>query len=223
LWDQKIGTEVQFLQIKNQKESLAKKVNSIQEQLKMTKIISPINGIVDAVDVKLGQAIAPGFPAIRVINMSSLRVKAEVAESYAARIKKGTDVTIYFPDINDSIQSKVTYASRSINLLSRTFNVEVKLENTKECHPNMYARLKIKDYQSETPVIVIPVKLIQHDKTEEFVMVNASGKSERRTVKTGKSYNGLFEIVNGLKAGDQIITNGYFGLPIGETLNILEK
>ncbi len=157
LWDQKIGTEVQFLQAKTQKEAIEKQIAVVQEQAKMTKIVSPINGTVDAVDIKLGQMTMPGFPAIRIINFSNLKVKAELAESYASRVKKGDDVLIQFPDMGDSISAKINYASRSINALNRTFNVEVILDNKKEYHPNMVAKLSINDYKSQNPVIVIPV------------------------------------------------------------------
>jgi membrane fusion protein, multidrug efflux system len=221
LWEQKIGTEVQWLQIKNQKESMEKKMAALEQQLNMTKIISPINGTVDAVDIKLGQAIAPGVPAIRVINLTTLKVKAEVAESYAARIKKGNDVMVYFPDVNDSLQSTVSYAARTINVLNRTFMVEVILDNNKEYHPNMFTRLRIKDYTSATPVPVVAVKLIQTENGQQFIMVNENGKSVKRAVKVGRTYNGTAEVVSGLKEGDEVITNGYFGLPAGESLKAI--
>ena len=88
LWDQKIGTEVQYIQAKTNKESMEKKMSMLQQQLNMTKIVSPITGTVDGIDIKVGQLAAPGMPAIRVINFSNLKVKAEVAESYASKIKK---------------------------------------------------------------------------------------------------------------------------------------
>ena len=97
LWDQKIGTEVQFLQAKTNHESMQKKLGAVQEQIKMTKIISPINGTVDAVDIKVGQATGPGYPAIRVINFANLKIKADVSETYASKIKKGSDAIVYFP------------------------------------------------------------------------------------------------------------------------------
>jgi len=132
LWDQRIGTEMQYLQAKTNKESMEKKMAALQEQLNMTKIISPIDGTVDAVDIKIGQVVAPGMPAIRVINFSNLKVKAEIAESYASKIKKGSEVIVRFPDIHDSLISKVNFVSRAINPQTRTFSVEVLLDNKKE-------------------------------------------------------------------------------------------
>lgn len=210
LWEQKIGTEVQYLQAKTNKESMSKKMAALQEQLKMTKIISPINGNVDAVDIKLGQIASPGMPSIRVINYSNLKVKADVAESYAAKIQKGADVIVRFPDMNDSIIAKVNFVSRAINLSSRTFNVEVLLDNKKQYHPNMVARLSINDYQSATPVLIVPVNVIQKDESNSFYVFVAEGdKAKKQLVNIGKQYNGKAEIISGLKEGDLLLESGY--------------
>jgi membrane fusion protein (multidrug efflux system) len=220
LWDEKIGTEIQFLQAKNTKESLEKKLATLQEQITMSRIISPINGNVDEVNVKIGQAIAPGVPAINVINFNNLKVKAEVAESYSARIKNGNEVQILFPDFNDSIISKVNYASRSINALTRTFNVEVILDNNKEYHPNMVAKLKINDYQSPTPQLIVAEKYIQKGTNESYIMVAENDKAVKKTVTINHQYNGNAEISSGLKEGDLIITDGYDLVNDGDAIKI---
>ena len=209
LWDQKIGTELQFLQAKNNKESLENKIATVNEQVRMSKIISPINGTVDNINIKIGQSVAPGMPAINVINFSNLKVKADVAESYTSRIKTGNEVLVLFPDMKDSIVSKVHYASRGINALTRTFNVEVALDNKKEYHPNMVARLKINDYQSPKPQVVVPVKFIQKGTNESYVMVVENGVAVKKVVRINHEYAGLAEISEGLKQGDLLITEGY--------------
>lgn len=209
LWDQKIGTEIQYLQAKTTKESLEKKMATLQEQLRMTKIISPINGTVDAVNVKIGQAIAPGIPAISVVNFSNLKVKADIAETYAARVKKGNEVQVYFPDMNDSVTTKVNHSSRAINPLNRTFGVEVILDSKNEYHPNMVAKLKINDFSSPAPVVAVPVKFIQRGTNEAYVYVAEGDKARKRVIKTGHEYNGVAEITEGLKEGDLLITAGY--------------
>jgi RND family efflux transporter MFP subunit len=208
LWEQKIGTEVQYLQAKTNKESLEKKMGTLQEQIRMSKIISPIDGTVDAVDIKIGQAVAPGVPAIRVINFSNLKVKAELAESYAGRVQKDDPVIVYFPDMKDSVQTKVNYASRAINPMSRTFTTEVLLDNKKEYHPNMVTKLKINDYKSEKPVVVIPVRLIQSDNGDKFVYVANGDVAQKRVIRTGREYEGRIEVTEGLKEGDLLITQG---------------
>jgi membrane fusion protein, multidrug efflux system len=209
LWNQKIGTEIQYLSAKTAKESLEKKMSSIGEQIRMGKIISPINGTVDGVNIKIGQGVAPGLPAINVVNFSNLKVKANVAESYAARVKTGNEVRIIFPDMNDSITSKVNYASRAINSLNRTFEVQVLLDNKKEYHPNMVAKLKINDYQSAKPQIVVPIKFIQKSATKSYVLIVEAGKAVKKDIVISHEYYGMAEISSGLNEGDQIITEGY--------------
>lgn len=210
LWEQRIGTEVQLLQAKANKESMEKKMSVLLQQLNMTKIISPINGTVDAVDVKIGQLAAPGMPAIRVINFSNLKVKADVAESYASKIKKGSEVIVRFPDTDDSVITTVNFVSRAISNATRSFSVEVLLDNKKNYHPNMVAKLNINDYQSAQPVIVISVKSIQKDENNaSFVYVAEENVAKKRIVTLGKEYNGKAEITSGLKDGDILITAGY--------------
>ena len=220
LWDQKIGTEIQFLQAKNTKESLEHKITTMQEQVRMSKIISPINGTVDAVNIKIGQAVAPGVPAINVINFSNLKIKADVSESYANRIKIGNETLVLFPDMHDSINSKVNYSSRAINNLTRTFGVEVLLDNKKEYHPNMVAKLKINDYQSATPKIVVPVKFIQKGTNDNFVFISVDGKVVKNMIKISHEYNGLAEVSEGLKEGDLLITEGYDLINEGDNVNV---
>lgn len=209
LWEQKIGTEMQYLQTKALKESLESSINGMQEQMRMSKITSPIDGTVDAINIKLGQAVAPGMPAISIVNFSKLKVKADVAESYTARVKNGNEVLIQFPDMMDSVIAKVDYASRAINATSRTFGVEVLLDNRKEYHPNMVAKLKINDYQSPKPLIVVPVKFIQKSSDGSYVLIVENGLAVKRVVTLGREYNGMAEVLNGLNEGDQMITLGY--------------
>lgn len=220
LWDQKIGTEVQYLQTKTQKESLEKQIAAAQEQIRMSKIISPIDGTIDAVDIKLGQAVMPGLPSIRVVNFSNLKVKADLAEAYASRVKKGDAVKIYFPDMNDSIVSKINYSARAINAMNRTFGVEVLLDNKKDYHPNMVTRLMINDYVSPAPVVVIPVKVIQTGiDNEKFVYVADGDKVAKRIIKTGREYDGRIEITEGLKASDPLITAGFETINEGDNIS----
>ncbi|MBS1645874.1 MAG: efflux RND transporter periplasmic adaptor subunit [Bacteroidetes bacterium] len=218
LWEQKIGTEIQYLQAKTTKESLENKMAALQEQIRMSKIISPIDGTVDAVNIKVGQSIMPGLNAITVINFSNLKVKADVAESYANRIKTGNEVQILFPDMHDSINATLSYAARAISPLTRTFAVEVLLDGTKEYHPNMVAKLRINDFQSPTPEIVIPIKYIQRGTAESYVLVAENGKAEKRVLKTNREYNGLVEVSSGLNAGDMLITAGYDALNNGDAI-----
>jgi membrane fusion protein, multidrug efflux system len=221
LWDQKIGTEVQFLQAKAQKESMEKKMATLQEQVRMTKIVSPIDGTVDAIDIKLGQLTAPGMPAIRVVNFNNLKVKADLSESYASKVHKGVEVKISLPDSKDTLTANVNYASRSISPMNRTFGIEILLNNAKEYHPNQIAVLSINDYKSVKPVISIPLNYVQKDlKGTHFVLVANNKVAVKHNVVLGKEYNGVVEILEGLTDSDLLITEGYDGLNEGDAIKI---
>lgn len=209
LWDQKIGTEIQYLQTKTAKESLEKKMGALQEQIRMGKIITPISGTIDGVNIKIGQMIAPGLPAITVINFANLKVKADVAEKFAGRVRKGNEVKIQFPDTHDSITAKVSFAARGINALNRTFLVEILLDPGKEYHPNMVAKLKINDYTSSSPVMVIPMKFVQRGTKDTYIFVVNEKKVVRKIIEIGRIFDGLAEIKSGLQTGDKLIVAGY--------------
>ena len=222
LWDQKIGTEVQYLQAKTQKESVEKKLSALQEQLRMTKIVSPIDGTVDAIDIKLGQLTAPGIPAIRVINFNNLKIKADLAESYASKVHKGDEVLVKFPDTNDTLSTNISFAARAINPMNRTFGVEIILDNKKEYHPNQVAVLQINDYKSAKPLISVPVIYLQKDSQGgNFVMIAENNKAVKHPVKLGREYNGNVEILEGLDETDHLITNGHIGLNEGDAVKVI--
>ncbi len=211
LWvEHKIGTEVEYLQAKTNKLSLERKLAAMQEQLRMTKIISPINGTIDAVNIKIGETTAPGMPAIRVINFSKLKVTAELAESYAGKIKRGASVIIKFPDLDDTLYSKVNFVSKSIKAETRTFTVESVLKGSKNYYPNMIASLSINDYQSDSALVTIPVKVIQRDdQNQQFVYVSRNGQAVQQPIKLGNKYKGKAEVLSGLSAGDLLLIEGY--------------
>ncbi len=206
LWEQKVGTEIQYLQVKSQKENLEKTLASLQEQLRMTKIISPIDGTIDAVDVKVGQLVAPGFSAIRVINFNHLKIKSEIPENYISQIHQGNAVTVIFPDIQDSIDSKITYVSRTINNISRTFNIEIYIGNNHTLYPNQMAILKINNYTSQKPVIVVPVSYIHTDHNgDKFVYLSENNQVKKVNIQTGKISKDKVEVLSGLKENDLLI------------------
>ncbi|MBY0542046.1 MAG: efflux RND transporter periplasmic adaptor subunit [Sphingobacteriaceae bacterium] len=207
LWDQKIGTEVQFISAKTQKEAAERRIATTRSQIAMYKVKSPINGTVDAMSLKIGDAVAPGMSGIRVINTSNLKAKAQVAETYAGRVSQGDEVNIIFPDIPDSLKTKINFASKTIDPASRSFEIQVNLPANKKYHPNMLAVLKIVDYQN-TKALVIPVTAIQKSESGDFVFIAENGKAKKVVIKPGRTYNGNVEIISGLKVGDKVITVG---------------
>ena len=225
LWDKKIGSEVQYLTAKNNKESLENKMATLKDQIDMMKIKSPIEGDVEDVPVKVGQSVSPGITAFRVINFSHVKIVAEVAEAYSAKIKTGDDVIISIPDLNKEVKSKITFSSKYINPTNRTFIIEVKLNpNMIDARANLIAVIKINDYKVHS-AIVIPVNYIQKSLEGQFIVLaneNPSSKlvAHRQKVNVGMTYNGLAEIKSGLKEGDKVISAGYTDLNEGQVLSI---
>ena len=215
LWKQQIGSEVQYLNAKNQKESLERKMATMQDQLSQARIISPITGTVDAVIVKLGDNAAPGSPAFRVVNNSNLRVLANLAEAYAGLVKTGDAVVLNFPDIDKQIRTRIGFAAKVIDPLSRTIKVEVPLQSDPALRPNMITQMKIIDYIAPH-AMVIPVNVIQYSMGKPYVIIAQQSKdgliAKRKEIELGRTYNDKAEIKGGLQAGQQVVTTGYQGL-----------
>ncbi|MGE5356106.1 MAG: efflux RND transporter periplasmic adaptor subunit [Deltaproteobacteria bacterium] len=225
LWDQQIGTEVQYLSAKNQKESLEKNIAAMKEQLQMYKIKSPINGSVEEVNIKVGQMAAAGvLPSFRVVNFSSVKVVADIAEAYAPKVKSGNKAVIYFPDYDTEIPAVIRFSSKFINPTNRTFQAEVKLGKSKiDYRANMIAIMKINDYHNPK-AFVLPVNAIKESTGGQYVYI-AEGKGDKTIAKktmieTGQTYNGMAEVTKGLKQGDRVITTGQNNLSDGQVVNI---
>jgi RND family efflux transporter MFP subunit len=222
LWDQQIGSEVQYLTSKNTKENLEKALATLNDQLEMTRIKSPINGSVEEVNLKVGQMASPGLAAIRVVNFSAVKVVAEIAEAYAPKVKPGDKVIVYFPDFNTEIVSQIRFTSKYINPINRTFQSEVRLGASKvEYRANMMAVVKINDYRNPS-AFSVPITLIRESQSGKFIYIakEENGKlvARRLPVTVGSTYNGLAEITSGIAAGDKIITTGFNSLIDGELI-----
>ena len=222
LWDKQIGSEVQYLTAKNNKENLEKALATLNDQLEMTRIKSPINGSVEEVNLKVGQMASPGLPAVRVVNFSSVKVVAEIAEAYAPKIKPGNKVIVFFPDFNTEVNSTIRFTSKYINPVNRTFVSEVRLgPSNVQYRANMMAVVRINDYHNPS-AFTIPVTLVRETSEGKYIYVakQENGKlvARRLTVTVGSTYNGLAEITAGLTAGDKIITTGFNSLIDGELI-----
>ena len=215
LWDQKIGTEVQFLNAKTQRDAAERRIATVKTQVSMYKIKSPISGTIDAMDLKVGQAVSPGMSGIRVVNASKLKAKALVAESYVSRVNQGDNVQVILPDVPDTVATKISFASKTIDPISRSFTVEIKLPSNSSYRPNMLSILKIVDYQN-LKALVIPVNSIQKAENGDYVFVEENGKARRVAIQSGKISEGQAEILSGIKAGDKVIVAGTNGLSPGD-------
>jgi membrane fusion protein (multidrug efflux system) len=220
LWDQNIGSEIQYLQAKGGKETLEKQIGNLRAAIELTKCKSPINGTVDEVRVKLGDIAAPSqlMPGVRVVNSSNMIVKAKLSDSYIGKVKAGDKVMVNFPDINKSIETRVTYVGQTVDKQSRTFNVEVRLANpSNEYKANMITRLLINDEVIKN-AIVIPQNIIQKNEKGTYVLVADNDLAVKKFVTTGSSYNGNIEIKEGLTTGDKIITLGFSEVVDGQKI-----
>lgn len=222
LWDQKIGTEVQFLQAKTNKETLERQIESLQEQNQMLRIKSPINGTVDEVTAKIGEAVSPGQPAFRVVNTSELKLTANVSEAFVTNIQKGNKVIVTIPELKKDLESKVTFVGKTIDQLSRTFQVEVALPSEANLRPNMSGIIRVV-FHTEPAAIAVPINVVQDINGEKIVFVaESNGKNtvaRKKVVRVEGVYGGQAQ-VSGLNAGDKIVTFGYQGLNDGEFLKI---
>jgi RND family efflux transporter MFP subunit len=222
LWDQKIGSEVQYLQSKTTMESLDRQISSLRQQVEKFKIKSPISGTIEECNIKVGGVVTPDprLAAYRVVAFKNLKVSAEVSEAYSSRVHVGDRLIVLFPDINKQVETKVDFVSQYINPVNRTFLIETKItDGIKELKANMIAIIQINDYHSENAVQV-PMNVIQTDQVGSYVYVvrlkDQYSGAFKQPVKIGNSYNGIAEILNGLREGDKVISVGYQELIDGE-------
>ena len=222
LWDQKIGSEVQYLQSKTTKESLEKQISSLKQQIDKFKIKSPIDGTIEECNIKVGGVVSPDprLAAYRVVAFKNLKVSAEVSEAYSAKVKVGDKLIVLFPDINKQFETKVDFVSKYINPVNRTFIIETKLlDDFNDLKANMIAIIQINDYHTDN-AIQVTMNVIQTDLNGSYVYVVRSkdkyNAAFKQPVTLGISYNGVAEILKGLAVGDKVISVGYQELVDGE-------
>lgn len=223
LWDKKIGTEIQYLQAKSNKESLERRLATLQEQNEMTKIKSPISGTIDAVNIKVGENVAPGVPIFRVVNTNDLKVSAKISEAYVNTIQKGNKVIVSFPEQDKTINANVSFVGRNIDALTRSFPLEAKLPTSSFLRPNMTAVLKIVFF-TDPKALCVPVNVVQDINGQKIVYTAESdGKNmvaRKKIVEVTGVFGATAQIKSGLNTSDKIITVGYQGLNDGEFIKI---
>ena len=222
LWDQQIGTEIQFLTAKNNYQALQRSLGTLNQQRALYSVVAPFGGTVDEVLPKLGEAVAPGVPVVRLLSGQGGKIVADVSENYASSLKVGDVALVTLPDLGgEEFPTTVRTVSRGISAVSRTFTVELKVPGkyAGQLRPNQVAQVRIQNYRAAS-VPVLPVDAVQKDETNSFVFVVQGGKAVKRIVKTGKTYNGKVEVSSGLKADDKVITAGYQNLNEGQTVSL---
>ena len=225
LWDKKIGSEIQYLQAKNNKESLESKLETLEAQKDMAFIKSPIDGVIDEIFLKKGEIVAPGQPFMQLVNLENLYVDVDVSEVFLPAINKNDKVELSFPTYpGESFSVPIYRIGNIIEPDNRTFLVQLKIKNEqKKYKPNMVAIVKINDFSTDS-ALIIPSIIIKEDLVGTYVYVvkNENGNliSKKRYIKPGRSYNENTMIKEGLKPGDRVIVTGFEQVSDGENISI---
>lgn len=212
LWDQKIGSEMQFLKAKAQKEGIENNIKVLQAQARKMKIVAPFSGTIDQIFVKEGQLASPQLPFLRIVNLDRVYIESEVTESYLKEINKGTKVIVSFPSLEKKFNSKISQVGNFINPNNRSFKTRIDVQNkTKEIKANLFADIKINDFKAKG--IIIPSKVIKKDSKGNSFVYTISNKSnskivEKTIIVVGKEYNNQSYISEGLTENSLIVDKG---------------
>jgi len=225
LWDQKIGSEIQYLQAQTNMVSQQKAVSQMKAQMAKTRIIAPFNGVIDELIAERGQVVGPGQGLMRIINLNNMFVSTTVPESYIGKLKVGTEVSVYLASLGKSFKGKIRQVGNNINPNNRSFGIEVSVPNTDNLlRPNQVAKLKITDYTS-VKAVVVPSNVIQEDADgNQFVFEISSvkdktGIAKKVMVKVGKTSDNFTEILSGLEPKTMVVGDGVKTVSEGMKLN----
>ncbi len=224
LWDQNIGSEMQYLQAKNNKESLEKRIKSLNTQIEMAEIKAPVTGVVDIVYQKKGHIGSPQVPFAKVINIGKIKVYGDISESYITKVNKGDKVTVSFPALDYHVNARIAQIGNTIDANNRTFRVRINLDNSdNRIKPNLVSIVKLRDYVNES-AIVLPALFIKEDFSGHYTYVveNREGNevAKKVYVTPGVTNNNMTEVVRGLSAGMQVISEGYNQIADGTLVQI---
>lgn len=230
LWEQKIGSEIQYLQAKTTFEASQNAVKQIESQLAKASIRAPFSGIIDDVIKDQGTVVSPGpgSEVFRIVNLSNMYIEVDVPETYLGQISKGKEAIVYFPVLGDSVITKIRETGNFINPSNRSFRVEIPVPNKKGLiKPNLTARVRLNDY-TNTEAILIPQSIISENAEGEqyaYVSSEPNAKNEavvsRSIITTGKTQHGKIEVLTGISSGNQIIKEGARTVKNGQKVKIL--
>jgi len=228
LWDQKIGSEIQYLQAKSNYEGQQNAINSMKQQLGKASIRAPFSGTIDDVITEQGSVVSPGqTPIIRLVNLSDMYIQTDVPETYITNVKTGKNVEVTFPVLNKTMDAKIRQTGDFINPENRTFKIEIAVPNKdKSIKPNLTARLKINDYTNEKAILIPQSIISENAEGEQYIYILDSKEGQKAVAKrviieTGISQGDVIEVVSGVKDGDQIIEEGARSVKDGQTVKII--
>lgn len=221
LWNQQIGTEIQFLEAQNRMENLEKSLATLNIQKDRTVVRAPFDGTVESLMVRLGELVQPGSSMINFVGESDLYIEGDVSEKYVGVLQQGDSVQVVFPSIDKQLETKVTAIGAVINPNNRTFKVEVFLPRMDLVKPNMISVLRINDYQSKEAVVV-PSYLILQDNQGDYVFVVEDNAAKKKYIKRGMTQRNDTEILEGLEGNDVLIDKGFREVGNNTQVNISE-
>ena len=226
LWNQKIGSEIQFLQAKTAYAAKSKAVDNLKAQIDKTYLKAPYSGIVDDIITEEGSYVMPGqSPIVRLVNLSDMTISAEVPETFISNVKKGKKVDIYIPVLDASAETTITQAGNFINPNNRKFKVEMNVPNSIEAKPNMSVRLNINDYHNEAAILIPQSIISENEKNEEYIFtaVKKGDKyvAHKTFVELGRTNKNDIEVVSGLAPKSLIIVEGARSVKEGQEVTIL--
>ena len=231
LWNQNIGSEIEYLQAKSRFEGQEKAVGQMQSQLAKSVIRAPFSGIIDNIITEQGTVVAPGQSQIlRIVNLQDMYIETDVPERYISNVTKNKNVLVEFPVLNKTVEAKVRQAGNYINPENRSFKVEIAVPNQdKTIKPNLTARLKINDYTNENSLL-IPQSIISENANGQQYVYTVSGKtganigtSKKVIIETGKTQGSVIEVLKGIKSGDEIILEGARSVKDGQQVKVLNQ
>jgi RND family efflux transporter MFP subunit len=224
LWKKNIGSEIEYLRAKNNKESLEKKLETLHEQYKLTKITSPINGTVDNIMIKEGEMAAAGRGTIRIVQLSQLKIIASLSENYISHVKRNDVVHVAVPVIGREYDLTIDAVSQVIDPDNRTFEIEIRIPpREKDLKPNMLSIVTINDY-TNPQAIVVPQNIIQKTGTQRFLFAaleeDGQWTAQKRVIQAGVNYGDTIEVTEGIEEGDFVITFGFQNLADGQRISV---
>jgi len=223
LWDKNIGTEIQYLEAKNKKESLESKLATTNSQIAQSVIRAPFSGVIDNIPAKVGEVAGPGSQLVRIVNPDAMYIKADVSERFLGSFSKGDAVEIYFPSQGKELSSTVASVSGVIDQNNRTFTIEVKLPKVDfVVKPNQVTVLKLVDY-SNNSAITVPTRIIQEDQKGTYVYVADNKSAKKVHITTGVTYEGRTEILAGLMGSEELIDKGVRELTDGTSIKVSKE
>ena len=228
LWDQKIGSEIQYLQAKSNYEGQQSAVNQMKSQLGKSTINAPFAGTVDDIITEAGSVVSPGqTPILRIVNLNDMYINTDVPENYIADVVEGKNVEVMFPVLGKTMDAKIRQTGSFINPDNRTFKAEIEVPNKdKSIKPNLTARLKINDYTSEN-ALLIPQSIISENAEGDqyiYILDQKEGQkaiAKQTIIKTGKTQGDKIEVLEGLSNGDEVIEEGARSVKDGQTVKVI--